>query len=162
MNCECGCGLPAPLSRHTNAKRGWRRGEPRRFIFGHYRPERKSASYYKQIGRNGLLHRLRAEKALGHPLPVGAIVHHADGSRDDDAPLVICPDDGYHLALHARMRIQAAGGHPWNDKICARCQKAKPLDSFAKSSGQWAGRFAYCRECNKERRRELTTPSGVE
>jgi hypothetical protein len=77
--------------------------------------------------------------------------------------LVICPDDAYHLALHARMRIQAAGGHPWNDKICARCHKALPLTDFPRGAGQWADRHAYCFPCGRERRRQpQATPSGVE
>ena len=33
--CECGCGLPAPLSHMTNASLGLRKGEPRRFRKGH-------------------------------------------------------------------------------------------------------------------------------
>ena len=46
-------------------------------------------------------HRLRAEKALGKPLPAKAIVHHHRGTMPT---LVICPDQAYHLLIHARMR----------------------------------------------------------
>lgn len=31
--CECGCGLPAPLS--NRAMRGYARGQPQRFVCGH-------------------------------------------------------------------------------------------------------------------------------
>jgi len=68
---------------------------------------------YPRKSTNGemvLAHRLRAERALGRPLPPGAVVHHADGSRSPDAPLVICQDQAYHLLLHRRMRVKAAGG----------------------------------------------------
>jgi hypothetical protein len=33
--CECGCGNPAPLSKQTDKKRGYVKGEPMRFIAGH-------------------------------------------------------------------------------------------------------------------------------
>jgi hypothetical protein len=34
--CECGCGLPAPLRRNNNARKGWVNGQtPCRFISGH-------------------------------------------------------------------------------------------------------------------------------
>src|SRR4051794_23485425 len=33
--CECGCGQPAPLAPHTMRKKGIRKGEPLRFIWGH-------------------------------------------------------------------------------------------------------------------------------
>lgn len=33
--CECGCGSPAPMAKFTSAKRGWKKGEPLRFVHGH-------------------------------------------------------------------------------------------------------------------------------
>jgi hypothetical protein len=33
--CACGCGLPAPLARATDGRRGWVKGQPIRFIKGH-------------------------------------------------------------------------------------------------------------------------------
>src|SRR5215216_474383 len=35
---ECGCGEPAPISTRTTKRRGWVKGEPKRFIPGHVRP----------------------------------------------------------------------------------------------------------------------------
>lgn len=51
-------------------------------------------------------HRVLAEKALGKPLPKGAVVHHTKAPGDNHGPfkLVICPDQEYHLHLHARAR----------------------------------------------------------
>lgn len=34
--CECGCGLPAPISSQNNTKLGYIKGKPRRFRRGHY------------------------------------------------------------------------------------------------------------------------------
>jgi hypothetical protein len=34
--CECGCGEPAPISRQTDTKRGYVKGQPRRFRRGHH------------------------------------------------------------------------------------------------------------------------------
>jgi hypothetical protein len=47
-------------------------------------------------------HRVRAQKALGKRLPKGAQVHHFLGYRGPNAQLVICPDQKYHMLLHAR------------------------------------------------------------
>jgi hypothetical protein len=33
--CECGCGQPAPIARQTDTKRGYVKGHPVRFAFGH-------------------------------------------------------------------------------------------------------------------------------
>jgi hypothetical protein len=36
--CECGCGKPAPLAPQNHRAKGWRKGEPLRFIAGHNPP----------------------------------------------------------------------------------------------------------------------------
>jgi hypothetical protein len=65
-------------------------------------------------------HIIRAENALGKPLPSKAIIHHADGSKG--GPLVICQDQEYHFLLHLRMRALRACGHVgW--RKCPYCKK---------------------------------------
>lgn len=104
-------------------------------------------SYRKAPGRKNTihLHRARAEAALGHALPAKAIVHHADGTRSDTGPLVICPNQAYHMELHRKMRIQQAGGNPWTQRICKICG-LQPVTAFRPSL-----RFCYCRECERKR-----------
>lgn len=105
--CQCGCGGRTPTTCRSGEKIIKRH---RMYISGHQNRGRFSPAIktkYRRININGniySLHRLRAEAALGHPLPEGAVVHHANGTTSDDSPLVICQDQAYHLLLHARMR----------------------------------------------------------
>ena len=101
--------------------------------FGTRVPAEKLADYRYCFfeGKLMMLHRARAIKALGKPLPPKAIVHHVDDSNPDDSPLVICQDQAYHLMLHRRLRVLRAGGNPDTDKWCFRCGKAKPISEFA-------------------------------
>ena len=34
--CECGCGESAPIATTTNARDGWVKGQPKRFVHGHH------------------------------------------------------------------------------------------------------------------------------
>ncbi len=146
--CECGCGQETRI--------GLRSGTANRFIWGHHRRGRgrylvAQVKSYRRIqsanGRDMLLHRQRAERALGHPLPAGAEVHHADGSKRDNAPLVICQDDAYHKLLHARMRVLAAGGNPNTDAVCGMCRTAKNRAEFRAHRARVFGVADVCLVC---------------
>lgn len=69
-----------------------------------------NASGYRLITVNGKRmyeHIFLAEKALGKPLPKGAIVHHMnENPADNYTPfnLIVCPDQSYHLLLHRRAK----------------------------------------------------------
>lgn len=67
-----------------------------------------------QGGRRVPEHVLVAERALGKRLPIGAVVHHVDGNRLNNAAtnLVICADAAYHSLLHRRQRALEACGNP--------------------------------------------------
>lgn len=71
-----------------------------------------------------LQHVAIAERALGHPLPPKAIVHHINECRSDNRNenLVICPNHEYHMLIHQRMRALAACGHAdW--RPCSFCSQ---------------------------------------
>lgn len=86
------------------------------------------SSGYHFVGVNGsgpqLMHRIIAEKALGHALPESAVIHHIDENRanNDHSNLVICENDTYHKLLHRRQNaLDACGNANW--RKCAYCKK---------------------------------------
>jgi hypothetical protein len=96
-------------------------------------------------------HVLVCEKALGKPLPAGAVVHHVDGNRlnNDPSNLVICQDSAYHNLLHARTRAVAATGNP-NARVCCRCGKYDSAQNLVIS-----GKQAYHKECNRAHAKKM-------
>ncbi len=111
---------------------------------------------YAAVGRHGEplvhVHRLRAERALGRPLPPGVEVHHSDGSKRPDGPLVICPDHAYHALLHVRMRTKSAGGDPNTQKVCSRCRAVKDKTEFNRNRSHLSDGLDYfCRECIRQK-----------
>lgn len=159
--CECGCGQQTDLAPRNNASKGWVKGEPLRFVRFHHlkqlvKPESQINYPTKLLpdGRVVKKHRLRAEQALGKPLPAGVEVHHVDGTKSTSSPLVICQDRDYHKLLHVRTRVLRAGGNPNTDKICARCKNVKPFAAFRVSRHTGSGFAETCRECVKQRYRE--------
>ncbi len=65
-----------------------------------------------------------AERALGKPLPAGAVVHHVDEDKLNNEPsnLVVCPDQSYHKLIHARMRAHEKCGH-YDWLACTHCKQ---------------------------------------
>ncbi len=149
--CECGCGQHTSLVTRTITARGLRIGEYRRFAASGHSSRVKPKTTYPVQGTGAELkriHRMRAERALGHPLPPRAVVHHADGSTRADAPLVICENQAYHALLHQRMRVLKAGGNPNTDAVCGYCGKAKLLVLFPLNPRNHATRRSYlCQTC---------------
>lgn len=75
----------------------------------------KHGNYVEQyVGnyRSERVHRLRAERALGRPIPKGGHVHHVDGDTwNPAARLVLCEDTSYHWLLERRTKALRACGH---------------------------------------------------
>lgn len=111
---------------------------------------------YKILTREGktqLEHRAIAEKALGRPLPVTAVVHHwgNKGANKEPWNLVICENQAYHNLLHARQRrLQDVGS--FDLKRCAKCKSVKPVGDFPKASREWDKKDIYCKPCRVEMR----------
>jgi len=71
-----------------------------------------------------LEHRIKAERALGKPLPDGSVVHHLDLNRGNNKNknLVICENRAYHHFIHVRQRAKNAGA-PLHWRKCGKCKK---------------------------------------
>ena len=107
--------------------------------------DRKLYITVKNDGGIEYVHRILAERALGHSLPAGAIVHHHTGSVASG--FVICQDQAYHALLHRRIRILRAGGNPDTSKICACCKVVKPFEAFPSNRSTHDKLGSRCRRC---------------
>ena len=176
--CHCGCGEKTNLHLVTRTKEGYVKGQPRRFVAGHslrdlhgdknsqwqggttfhdagYRllkqpdhPRAKSNGYVFE-------HLVIAQRALGKPLPVGAVVHHVNGVRhgNHNTNLVICQDQAYHSLLHRRMHALTACGNPhW--LRCVYCkQYGDPSSPTFHALDSTSNRGAYHTACERDARR---------
>ena len=119
-----------------------------------------SGKNYKRIGTSGknetLLHRLVAEKALGHILPPNATIHHVRGGRE--GPIVICQDNAYHMLLHVRTRAFMATDNPYK-KRCPICKKWDDPQNMYWARNQANGWYRHA-ECDNTYRRQLRERKG--
>lgn len=94
------------------------------------------------------VHVIVAEKALGRPLPSGAVVHHwdEDKTNNKNTNLVICENQAYHKILHQRMRVIKAGGDPDTQAMCQNCGP-KDILQFYKRRNSIQRR---CKDCQKQ------------
>lgn len=171
--CGCNCGEYTNFVRFSSTRDGVKKGEPHRFIAGHYAKLRvgslssnwqggqiKNEAGYLCILQpehprvNGLgyvrIHILVAEKAVGHFLAPPIVIHHLDENPANNANnnLVICPDSAYHNLLHQRLRAKKECGNP-NWRKCNYCKK------YDSPSNMWMNTSnAHHKECMKNYQRE--------
>lgn len=148
--CECGCGGQAPLASQTNKRRGNIKGQPQKFILGHYgkghsarfgctNPAWRGGKYLDADGYVMILlpshpratmdgyvreHILIVEQILGLYLDARHEVHHVNEHTADNrnSNLVLCEDQAYHKLLHRRLRAYAATGSVLGIK-CNKCNQ---------------------------------------
>ena len=157
--CACGCGRFTRLATLSRPQQGHIKGQPQRFLKGHHPRARARASSWTYLsrklapGQHVHVHRVLAAQVLGKPLPPKAVVHHVDGDIQSSGPrLVICQDQAYHLLLHVRARVVAAGGNPNTERVCYDCGAVKPIEAFTPAA---AARMKWrCRGCPAKAARE--------
>lgn len=109
------------------------------------------SSGYRVFGKKAE-HITIAEKALGHALPVGAVVHHVNEDRLDNRPenLVICQNQAYHVLLHRRMRALEECGHAdWMK--CEFCHQYDTPENLYIRPNKYAG---FHRSCSAKHARD--------
>jgi len=172
--CQCGCGETTSIARQTIPRKNMVKGEPSRFITGHYtrtipqgqgHPSWRGGRYvnhsgyvmvaapgHARVNANGYIreHVLIAEKALGSQLPEGVQVHHC-GDVGDNSKLVICQDQEYHFLLHVRAKALKECGDA-NKRKCKFCQQYDHVENLhcRKIKGKKGGWNTYHMECVRE------------
>lgn len=99
-------------------------------------------------------HVVIAERALGHPLPKGATVHHVDENKSNNANtnLVICENNSYHKYLHRLQAVANAGFDPHLFRPCwGKCKTIKAKAEFYKNRRTYDGLNQECKACANER-----------
>lgn len=169
--CECGCGEEAPIAKSNNKRDGIVKGQRYRFVKGHHARGRKGKEAFGWRGgrtrtvdgyrlvfmpehpnarSNGYVpeHIYVAAKAMGKPVPKGAVVHHVNGDKLDNRPcnLVVLQDLSLHLHIHKRQRAFDASGHAdW-----LRCSFCKQYSDPSEMYSHPTISVGYHRECNRE------------
>ncbi len=163
--CRCGCGAKTSIAKANDARQGYKKGQPVRFISGHssrVRPPKgrktitNTAGYgliylpnHPRADNSGyvLAHIPICENVLGKPLPIGAKVHHVDENKANNRHdnLVICESNAYHQLLHQRMRALRACGHA-NWRKCYHCKVWAHPDSLGSRPNESRGWHRHCRD----------------
>jgi hypothetical protein len=146
-------------------QRWWKYGDPNAMFRTPAGEGFVTSCGYRKITANGrqlFEHVHVAEKALGKPLPSGAVVHHVNEVKTDNRPenLVICPNRAYHNLLHSRMAAQAACGDP-NKRACRFCKEYDAMPNLR--AHKFKTFESYCHaECKRNYDRAQKAKKRVE
>lgn len=165
--CHCGCGLPAPLAKKTATKYGHVKGQPIRFINGHYQRSTRlwPVDYivdnvtgcwvwqrmttvcgygHMRVGRTMLYaHRVYYERYRG-PIPAGLQLDHLCRNR-------ACVNPEHLEPVTLRENILRGNTIAARRKAQTHCVRGHPFDE-ANTIRRGNGRA--CRECQRQAVRE--------
>jgi hypothetical protein len=137
----------------------WRYGKPEAGrTFAKRGSGGKHSGGYRTVcidGEQRLEHVVIAERALGRPLPPGAVVHHFNEIKSDNRNrnLIVCQDEAFHKLLHRRQRAFNACGHvDW--VRCRFCGEWWPRKTMQVYERQGQGVVAYHQACRQKSRLE--------
>lgn len=160
--CQCGCGQPTRVANQDDRRYGNVKGLPRRFVKGHdKRLDRvqhgngyilvHAPNHPKAIQGKVSEHVIVAERAVGHVLPNGTVVHHVSDQKADNQPsnLVVLQNQGEHVGLHTRRAVLRAGGDPWTQRLCCVCKQPKSTQDFYRLRDRAFS--AICKPCSRTR-----------
>lgn len=141
--CQCGCGNSTKISPCSNARYGYVKNRPLKFLHGHNmrlaenkalhdkgKCKHSSGYVWKRCedhprSHNGyvLEHTLVAEEKIGRLLLQEERVHHENEIKSDNRPdnLTVFPNEKSHQQHHVRMKALRACGNPdW--RACKFCR----------------------------------------
>lgn len=111
------------------------------------RPWQDSNGYWRH-GADSYIHRDVARQKLGRVLKKEEVVHHKDRNRSNNLweNLVVLPNQGEHLKLHAEEDCRLAGFDPAIHHRCSICKTYHEKERFAKNPALTSGLSNNCRE----------------